>query len=66
MELFFRLAHTTKIGMTLNFTKMFQEMEIPDIVMALVNCHDENLRELGKLIKLHADKMIMCRQYVGG
>lgn len=66
MDLFIRLAHTTKIGMTMNFTKVFPEMEIPEIVMALVNSNDGNLVELGKLIKLHADKMILARQYVGG
>ena len=66
MELFIRLGHATKNGLTLNFVKKFEELEIPEIVHALLESGNELLLGLGTLIKAHADEMINCRKYLGG
>lgn len=65
MELFIRLAHATKTGLTLNFMKKFGEIDIPDIVNALLDADSELLVGLGGLLKAHTDEMIMCRKYLG-
>jgi len=66
MELYIRLAHATKNGLSLNFVKRFEELEIPDIVNALLESESELLIGLGAMIKAHTDEMLNCRKYLGG